>query len=129
VNIHQNNLNINLGKLLPNSLKDLGLGGGHSQKVSEKDLMDLYVKSLSTQVENVELKDKNKLDSIEIIRLKRQLKQRDKLISQYLPEHMDMLNQLRDQMSDDEEQEQFDMQYNGLDQARYLKNREEFFRS
>lgn len=43
--------------------------------------MDLYVKCMQTQVENVDLKDKNKLDSIEIIRLKRQLKQRDKLIS------------------------------------------------
>lgn len=61
-------------------MKDLGLGG-NSQPVSEKDLMDLYVKCMQTQVENVDLKDKNKLDSIEIVRLKRQLKQRDKLIS------------------------------------------------
>lgn len=104
VNIHQNNLNINVGKLAPNSLKDLGLGGANGEQVSEKDLMDLYVKCLQTQIQNVDLKDKNKLDSIQIVRLKRQLKQRDKLISQYLPEHTDLLNQLQDQVSDNEQE-------------------------
>ena len=64
--------------------------------------MDLYVKCMSTQIENVDLKDKNKLDGIEIIRLKRQLKERDKLISQYLPEHNQLLNELRIQIDDEE---------------------------
>jgi len=73
VNIHQNNLNINLGKILPNSVKDLGLKFD-SNGVGEKDLMDIYVKMLSAQVENTELKEQSKKDAIQITRLQRQLK-------------------------------------------------------
>ena len=111
-------------------MKDLGLGAnqlGHS----EKDLMDLYVKCMSTQIENVDLKDKNKLDGIEIIRLKRQLKERDKLISQYLPEHNQLLNELRIQLDDEDGNMSPDTMYdpNAINQAKYLKSREDFFRS
>ena len=73
MNIHQNNLNINLGKILPNSVKDLGLKFD-SNGVGEKDLMDIYVKMLSAQVENTELKEQSKKDAIQITRLQRQLK-------------------------------------------------------
>ena len=43
--IHQNNLNINLGKHLPNSIKDIGLHKDF-KGYSEKEIMDIYVKSL-----------------------------------------------------------------------------------
>lgn len=66
-------MNINLGKILPNSVKDLGLKFD-SNGVGEKDLMDIYVKMLSAQVENTELKEQSKKDAIQITRLQRQLK-------------------------------------------------------
>lgn len=88
--IHQNNLNINLGKHLPNSVKDLGLSKDF-KGYSEKEMMDIYVKNLNLQTENTELKERTKQDGIEITRLKREIKKRDRLISQYIPESIYLL--------------------------------------
>ena len=90
--IHQNNLNINLGKHVPNSVKDLGLSKDF-KGYSEKDLMDIYVQNLNLKTENAELKERSKQEGIEITRLKREVKKRDKLISSYIPESIHLLFQ------------------------------------
>ena len=53
---------------------------------------DIYVKQISTQMDNNNLKQQIKQDKITILRLQRELKIRDRLISKYLP---DELNHLR----------------------------------
>lgn len=88
--IHQNNLNINLGKHLPNSVKDIGLQKDF-KGYSEKDLMDIYVQNLNLKAENAELKERSKQEGIEITRLKREVKKRDRLISAHIPESIHLL--------------------------------------
>lgn len=53
--------------------------------------MDIYVKNLILSAENTDLKEKTKHESIENTRLKQEIKKRDRLILQYIPESIHLL--------------------------------------
>ena len=53
--------------------------------------MDIYVKNLILSAENTHLKQKAKHETIENTRLRQEIKKRDRIILQYIPESIQLL--------------------------------------